>query len=322
MAELDVQRNLRRSNAGKVSRAIKPMLATSGGKPFDDPDWIFEIKWDGFRAVAEVGGGVRLYSRNALNFFDAFPDVVEELQKIKPEAVLDGEVVALNDKGLPDFQNISLAAGDQSLHVVYYIFDILQLDGKDLTELPLLERKMILRKTIKDGPHVRYCDHVVGEGKKFFKVVAKKGMEGLIAKKADSPYARGTRSKSWLKVKNIREQEVVIGGFTAPRGARNDFGALLLGVYEKGKLVYCGHTGTGFSHAALKELRQTMRPIERETSPFTTTPKANEHPVWIEPTLVCQVSFTEWTRDGKLRHPSFKGLRPDKKARSVRREPS
>jgi bifunctional non-homologous end joining protein LigD len=295
------------------------MLATPGGKPFDDPEWVFEIKWDGYRAIAETGQ-VRLYSRNGLDFSAAYPAVVKELTRIRKPAILDGELVAFNEHGLPDFQRMSLAAGEPDTHVVYYVFDLLSIDGKDICGLPLLERKKLLRKVIKGGAHVRYCDHVMGRGKEFFEQIRDRGMEGVIAKLAEGPYAKGIRSKVWLKVKNIRNQEVVIGGFTAPKNSRTSFGSLLLGVYEKGKFVYCGHTGTGFSNAALKALRLVMKPIERPTSPFTTEPHANDNPTWVEPRLVCNVEFTEWTRDGKLRHPSYKGLRPDQIAKRVKRE--
>lgn len=308
--------------AAKVTDPIKPMLASPDVQPFDDPGWVFEIKWDGYRAVAETGGkNLRLYSRNGLSFIEAYPDVVKELRAIRKRMVLDGEIVAINDRQRPDFQLLQHASLDPSTHLIYNVFDILELDGKDLTHLPLVERKKKLRAAIKDGVHVRYCDHVEAEGKAFFAAAVKQDLEGIIGKRKDSIYSKGVRGRNWVKIKNHNSQEAVIGGYTAPRNSRKHFGALLLGVYEKGKLVYVGHTGTGFDGRSLNELMAMMKPLVRTTSPFSTKVDANQPPVWIKPELVCNVKFSEWTRDGHMRHPVFLGLRADKDALSVTKEP-
>lgn len=309
-------------SAGKVKDPIRPMLASPDVRPFDDPDWVFEIKWDGYRAVAETGGkDLRLYSRNGLSFLEAYPDVVSELRTIRKRMVLDGEIVAINDRQRPDFQLLQHASQEPSTHLIYYVFDILELDGKDLTRLPLLDRKEKLRAVLTDGTHVRYCDHVASEGKAFFAAAVEQDLEGIIGKRTDSLYAKGVRGKNWVKIKNHRSQEAVIGGYTAPRNSRKHFGALLLGVYEKDELVYVGHTGTGFDHRSLDEMMAMMKPLVRTTSPFSTKVDANQPPVWVEPKLVCNIKFTERTRDGHMRHPVFLGLRADKDATSVTKEP-
>ncbi|MBP6389779.1 MAG: DNA ligase D [Flavobacteriales bacterium] len=312
----------RMGSAHKVRDPIKPMLASPDVKPFDDPDWLFEIKWDGYRAIAETGGrDLRLYSRNGLSFLDAYADVATALRKFRRRAVLDGEVVALDAEGHPDFQLLQHASQEPATNVVYYVFDLLRLDGKDLTELPLVQRKKLLRTLIKDGAHMRYCDHVHERGTEFFAAAVAQDLEGIIGKRAASPYTQGVRSKSWVKIKHHHTQEVVIGGYTAPRNSREHFGALLLGVYEKNKLVYTGHTGTGFDELTLDELIATMKPLVAKASPFGGKVDANMPPVWVKPQLVCNVKFTEWTRDGQMRHPVFLGLRTDKRATDVTKEP-
>lgn len=309
-------------SARKVTGAIPPMLASPDVPAFDGADWLYEIKWDGYRAIAETGGkDLRFYSRNGLSFLDAYPDVANELRTIRKRMVLDGEVVALNAHGAPDFQLLQHASLERSTHLVYYVFDLLELDGKDLKGLPLTERKKRLRGALKDRTHVRYCDHVEAKGEAFFAAAVKKDLEGIIAKRKDSTYSPGVRSKQWLKIKNHFTQEVVIGGYTAPRNSRKHFGALLLGYYRKGELVYAGHTGTGFDDRSLTELMELMRPLRRKTSPFTSPVDANMPPVWLTPELVCEVKFTEWTRDGHMRHPVFMGLRADKDPKSVIKEP-
>ncbi len=307
--------------ASKIKGAIKPMLASPDTPAFDDPDWLFEIKWDGYRAVAETGGKqVKLYSRNGLSFAEGYPAITEELARIKPKMVLDGEVVALNEQGRPDFQALQHASSEPSAALVYYVFDLLQLNGKDLTSLPLIERKKLLLRSLPAGDHVKYCDHIEGRGSEFFAAAQAQDLEGIIAKRMASTYHTGVRSKSWLKIKNHRSQEVVIGGYTAPRNSRKHFGALLLGVYEQGELRYVGHTGTGFDARTLKELAATMKPLERKTSPFAGPVDANSPATWVSPKLVANIKFTEWTNDGHMRHPVFLGLRTDKDAAEVHRE--
>ncbi|HEY0976290.1 MAG TPA: DNA ligase D [Flavobacteriales bacterium] len=309
-------------SATKVDDPIRPMLASPDVKPFDDPDWIFEIKWDGYRAIAETGGkSLRFYSRNGLSFLEAYPAVAQDLKRIRERAVLDGEVVALDAGGRPDFQLLQHASLEPGIPLVYYVFDLLSVAGKDITHLPLIERKARLRKLLVDTEHIRYADHVAERGLDFFAAAAAKDLEGIIGKKADSVYSKGLRGKSWVKIKNHRSQEAVIGGYTAPRNSRKHFGALLLGVYGSNGLEYVGHTGTGFDHRSLDELMEAMKPLVRRTSPFNGPVDANMPPVWVTPRLVCNIKFTEWTRDGHLRHPVFLGLRADKDPKNVHKEP-
>jgi bifunctional non-homologous end joining protein LigD len=312
-------RGLRKSE--KVKDTIKPMLASPDVAPFDDTEWLFEVKWDGYRAVAETGAKEpRLYSRNGLSFLDVYPDVSNELRKMRKQLVLDGEIVALNEQDRPDFQLLQHASQDSSTHVVYYVFDLLAVGGKDIGHLPLVERKARLKQELQEGDHVRFTDHVQERGIDFFNAAVQQDLEGIIGKRADSIYAHGVRSKNWVKVKNHQTQEVVIGGYTAPRNSRKHFGALLLGTYKADKLVYAGHTGTGFDQRTLSEVMALMKPLVRKTSPFSGAVDANMPPVWLSPKLVCQVKFTEWTRDGHMRHPVFLGLRPDKDAKTVHKE--
>ena len=299
---------------------IKPMLAKLHDAPFDDKEWLFEVKWDGYRAIAECRGGeVRLYSRNGLSFNAKFPEVVQELEKLDHDLVLDGEVVALNKDGTPDFQALQNAQG-RSAHIVFYVFDLLHADGEQIAELPLIERKERLRKLVADGTHIRYSDHVIGDGKGFFAVAAEKDLEGIIAKRIDSTYGPGKRTGAWLKIKHHQGQEAIIGGYTAPRGSRSHFGSLLLGVMDEGKLRYVGHTGTGFTENTLADLMERMKPLERKTSPFSNRIKTNQPAKWLRPELVCNLKYTELTKDGIMRHPVFLGLRSDKSADEVELE--
>ncbi len=309
-----------RSPGKKASEPIRPMLAKLHDQPFDDDDWLFEVKWDGYRAIAETGSDVRLYSRNGNSFAAAYPDVVRSLGRLKDELVIDGEVVALDPNGLPTFQGLQNALDDRTIHIVYYAFDLLRINGEDLTALPLIERKERLQKAVPTDEHLRYSDHIIGEGRSFFAITADKGLEGIMAKKMDSPYLPGRRSSEWLKLKHHQGQEVIIGGYTEPRGSRDHFGSLLLGVHEGDRLKYVGHAGTGFTQKSLKDLMERMRPLVRTKSPFHGKVTTNTPAVWLEPDLVCNVKFTEWTKDGKMRHPVFLGLRNDKEAAEVVRE--
>jgi bifunctional non-homologous end joining protein LigD len=300
---------------------IKPMLATLHDQPFDDPNWIFEIKWDGFRAVADCDKSkVELYSRNLLSFNDRFLPIVKALQKAKLSAVLDGEVVVLDNKGKSHFQLLQNFLQEQKGHLVYYVFDILFLKGKDLRQLPLLERKKILKKILPRNSSIQYSDHHAREGKKFFKVAQKQGLEGILAKDINSPYRSGQRSREWLKIKISQQQEAVIGGFTEPRGSRKKLGALVLGVYERGKLIYIGHTGGGFNDKSLADMYKKLKPLAQKKSPFEKVPKTNAPVTWVKPKIVAEIKFEEWTGDGHMRQPIFLGLRPDKDSKEVRRE--
>jgi DNA ligase D-like protein (predicted ligase) len=287
---------------------------------FDDPEWIYERKLDGIRCVAiRDGGATTLLSRNDLSLNARYPEVAEALDaQATKQFVVDGEVVAL-DRGQTSFAKLA-ARGHHYVPVYLYLFDILWLDGHDVRDLPLRVRKRLLRDALKFGGPLRLVPHRNGEGVAYYEEACRKGWEGLIAKRADSRYV-SSRSKDWLKFKCAQGQELVVGGFTAPQGARTDFGALLLGVYEGDELRYAGKVGTGFDTATLHELGATLRGLARETSPFADAASIKErHVTWVAPRLVAEVGFTEWTRDGRLRHPRFLGLRDDKAAREVVRE--
>lgn len=295
------------------------MMARLHEGAFDDPAWIFEIKWDGYRAVAECKGkATRLYSRNGLSFSKDYPAVDAAVKAIKRKMVLDGEIVAFNEKGNPDFQLLQNARSNGA-QLLYYVFDLLYLDGKSVEHLPTLERKKLLKEVLPEGDVIRYCDHVVGDGKAFFNVMQKRGLEGMIAKRASSVYEEDRRSEEWLKVKHVITDEAVICGYTAPKGTRKYFGALLLGDYSSGKLEYIGHTGTGFNAKTLKELYETMQAYKADESPFEERVHANSPVTWLRPELVCNVKYTEVTKDGIRRHPVYQGLRKDKAAEEVTR---
>lgn len=304
----------------KLRSFIKPMLATLHDKVFDDEEWLFEIKWDGYRAMAALDGSkTKFYSRNGLSFSESFKTVYDALSGIDKKAVLDGEVVVLNDEGKPDFQMLQQYKEDPSHPIIYYVFDLLFLNGQNIMHLPLIQRKEMLRLLLHDYQDgvIRYCDHVAGRGNAFFKQVINMDLEGMIAKHIDSEYSIGVRSRQWLKIKNQNAREAIIAGYTRPKGSRRHFGALILGEYLEGKLTYIGHIGTGFNDKMLKEMAAVMKPLEVSTSPFEARVKVNDLVTWLEPSLVCQVKFTEQTRDGKLRHPVFLGLREDKSPEEV-----
>jgi len=302
----------------KLTHFITPMLAQLYDAPFDDDNWIFEIKWDGYRAIAEVKKtGTLLYSRNGLSFLALYPEIVESLKKIREEVILDGEVVVMDEKNRPSFQKLQQYAENRALPLLYYIFDCLSYKGKDITHLPLIERKKIARKVIPKDSILKYSDHVESKGKTFFSKVVEMDMEGIIAKRADSIYLPGKRNGDWLKIKNHNTQETIIAGYTTPRGSRNYFGALILGIYEGKKLKYIGHTGTGFTESILKEVYTQLQPLIRETSPFAAKVPLNAPVTWVEPRIVCEIKFSEITEEGILRQPVFMGLRIDKSAKET-----
>jgi bifunctional non-homologous end joining protein LigD len=308
------QRSVRSGN-DKLTHYIKPMLANIYEKPFDDLDWIFEVKWDGYRAIAEINKEeIKLYSRNGLSFLRLYPAVAEELKKIKEDVILDGEIVVLNKDNKPDFQKLQQYDNNPSLTILYYVFDCLHYNGKSLINLPLLERKKIAEKVLVKSKILKFSDHVLQSGVEFFSKVIQMDLEGMIAKRASSLYYPGKRTKDWLKIKNHNTQEAVIAGYTAPRGAREHFGALILGIYMDKKLKYIGHTGTGFTSATLKEVYETLKPLKRNSSPFDKKITVNSPVTWVEPLIVCAIKFTEITEEGILRHPVFLGLRIDKSA--------
>jgi bifunctional non-homologous end joining protein LigD len=303
---------------------LKPMLATLVDKPFDGDDWVFEVKWDGYRAIGQVerdGKEVKLYSRNAQPFNDTYPALVEALRGLGHDCVVDGEIVVLSAAGKSAFQLLQNYATTRTGEIRYALFDLLFLDGHDLRHVPLIERKQLLKQLIAAvGEPLVYSDHVAAKGELYFAAAEKNGLEGIIAKRADGPYRDGARTADWLKIKTQQRQEAVIAGFTQPRGSRKAFGALILGVYDGAKLRYIGHTGTGFDTRTLNEVHKRLLPLVTKTCPFSPVPKTNMPATWVRPRLLCEVSFTEWTGEGHMRHPVFVGLREDKPARQVKVE--
>jgi bifunctional non-homologous end joining protein LigD len=303
---------------------IKPMLATLVDKPFSDPDWLFETKWDGVRAICFIRSGkAQFVSRNQIEMTAQYPELADIAKSIRGSSViLDGEIVALDEKGVSRFQLLQRRLGRknageiqrlaETTRIAYYVFDLLHLDGFDLMGCKLIDRKATLEGILKPSKNIRYSDHIVGEGKKLYAEVAKVPLEGMIAKRLESTYVP-RRSAAWLKVKTIQQSEVVIGGYTEPRNSREFFGALVVGLYRDGKLHYVAHTGGGFNHQTLAQTYKLMQPLKTKDCPFVDKPKTNEPVKWVKPKLVAQVKFSEWTADGRMRQPVFLGLRQDKK---------
>lgn len=309
---------LRPAPAPAHAGAMKAVLTNAR---FSDEGWIFERKLDGVRCIAiRDGGPVRLLSRNDLSLNARYPEIADALDR-QPQMqfVVDGEVVAF-DHGQTSFARLA-QRGHTHVPVFYYIFDVLWLDGQDVRALPLRTRKRLLRDVLHFAAKpLRFSNHRNRDGEAFFAEACRKGWEGLVAKRADSPYT-DKRSKDWLKMKCEQGQELVIGGYTAPKGSRTDFGALLLGYYDGDALRYAGKVGTGFDDDMLKSLGRRLRELRQDEPPFADATSIRERTAqWVRPELVAQVGFTEWTSAGRLRHPRFLGLRDDKAARDVVRE--
>jgi bifunctional non-homologous end joining protein LigD len=310
---------------------VSPMLATLVDKPFDEDGWSYEIKWDGYRALAYLKKGkVELRSRNNKSFEKYYP-VYDALKKWNVSAVLDGEVVVLNEKGRSNFSSLQNWRSEADGELIYYVFDLIWLEGKDLTGLPLGERRKLLEGLVPSDGLVRYSESFDTSGTEFFAAAQKMGLEGIMAKRNESVYTVGIRTKEWLKIKTAMRQEVVIGGYTRNEGTSKLFSSLLVGVFEKGKLQYTGKIGTGFTEKIQKEMMKQFKPLEQKTSPFERIPDVNKpsrfrpdppeaKATWLKPGLVCEVSFREMTEDGVMRHPSFEGMRDDKDAKEVGRE--
>lgn len=321
--------SIRAGKDRKLKSFIKPMLAGISKTPFDDPGWVYEIKWDGYRAIAETGDGdPKFYSRNGLNFSERFPSIFQALKKIKHKAILDGEVVLLNEKNLPDFQKLQHYENYLNYPLVYYVFDILELDGSNVEHLHLTDRKELARKLLTKNQVIRYCDHLEEHGIAFLEKVKEQGLEGIIAKRKNSKYARGARSQEWLKMKNVQSTEVVIAGYTAPKGGRTHFGSLVVaskmpasnGKARAGGWEYRGHVGTGFTSATLAALMKKMKPFETKQSPFTSKVPLNGKVTWLKPKLVADIGYSEVTRDRIFRHPVFLRLRDDKRTKDINEE--
>jgi DNA ligase D-like protein (predicted ligase) len=314
---------------GPLPATLPAMLATLTEDRFSDPAWIFERKLDGVRCLARrsADGAVRLLSRNDKDMSRTYPEIaVAVSEQAGVELVLDGEVVAFEGRrtsferlqgrlGLTDPD----AAQATGIPVFYYVFDLLHADGCDLRRLPLLTRKKLLRQVVGFADPLRFTTHRREAGEEAYRAACARGDEGVIAKRANAPYAGG-RSKDWLKFKCVRDQEFVVGGWTEPKGSRAVFGALLIGYYDRDVFVYAGKVGTGFTERTLRELGAQLQRLEQPASPFQRNQVRERGAHWARPELIAQIGFTEWTRDGLLRHPRFQGLRTDKSAREVVRE--
>jgi len=303
------------------------MLATPSGRPFSDPNWLFEIKWDGVRALAFLkDGGLTLRARSGSDITSQYP----ELAKLpgvfsSRQAILDGEVAVLNDRGQSNFERLQARmhvrnpnARLVSQHpVVYFAFDLLYCDGYDLRGAPLLQRKLLLQRLLHSSENIRFSDHQLEKGKELFELAKQNELEGIVAKRIDSRYV-GERSMNWLKLKTAKTLDAVIGGWTAPRGAGMPFGSLLLGLYDQKKLRFIGHVGSGFNSETHRGLAAKFKKLETAKCPFDKTPETNEKATWVQPELVARVRFTGWTQEERLRHPVFLGLREDAKAQDAK----
>jgi bifunctional non-homologous end joining protein LigD len=300
----------------------RPMLATLFDEPFDDPGWVFETKWDGFRLIAEKRNDtVRLWSRNGIDVTKRYQVLLEVLQKIDGSCVLDGELCALDAHERSRFQLLQNALNKKA-RLLYVVFDTLFAGSKDIRQSPMLKRKEILKALLPSDPLLRYSEHVAEFGKREFAKAQRAHEEGVIAKRAAGLYYSGKRTREWLKLKAGHEQEVVIVGYTDPRKSRKYFGSLVLAVRDKlrKRWAYAGHVGTGFDQAALKSLYETMQPLRSDKKPFKQKVKSENATTWLIPKLVGEVKFTEWTSESEMRHPVFVGLHTDKQALEVIRE--
>lgn len=311
---------------------LEPMLATLVDKPFDEPGWIYEVKWDGYRALAYLNKrNVDLRSRNNKSFNEKFYPVYDALAELNLYAILDGEIIVAGKEGVSNFGDLQNWRSEADGDLRFYVFDLLWMNGHSVMHLPLTERQELLEGLLPEHPLIHISKVFDAAGTEFFDAARKTGLEGIMAKKADSEYKPGIRTKEWLKVKIAKRHEVVIGGFTKNEGSSKRFSALLVGVYEGKKLRYTGKIGTGFSDTQQKEMMQQFKKLIQDKSPFDFEPDVNKpsrfrpnppkaKATWLKPRLVCEVSYTEVTRDAVMRHPSFEGMRIDKKATAVKEE--
>lgn len=294
------------------------MLAKLYEEAFNDKEWIFEIKWDGYRAIADLSAkNFLFYSRNGISFYEKFQKVSKDFDQQTQKIILDGEIVAYDENGKPSFQLLQQIGDNPDLALVYQVFDLLWLNGHSTEELPLLQRKELLKEALIETDVIKYCDHIPEKGIDFFNQMKKMKLEGMIAKKADSKYIENHRTSDWLKIKFTDTEEAIICGFTEPRGSRKGFGALILGKYADAELIYSGHTGTGFNNESLNQLHETLKKIITKISPFENIPKTNMPVTWVKPELVCEIKYSEITKDGIFRHPVFIAIREDKNPEEV-----
>lgn len=315
-----------------MPKDIKPMLATLVDKPFDEENWTFEIKWDGFRALAYLENGeVEIRSRNNKTFNEKFYPVYNALKDLKINAVVDGEILVLNEQGHPDFSALQTWRSEADGQLAFYVFDVLWMEGFDLMNVPLHERRSLIKEIVPENGMIRNSENFDATGSDFFKLVDQMGLEGIIAKKTDSIYIPDKRSKDWLKIKTQKYQEAVIGGYTRNENTSRKFSALLLGIFENGEFISTGTVGTGFTNKIQEEILQKLQPLEIPSSPFKKAPEYNKptrfrpnppkaEVVWVKPEVVVEISYRTVASDGTFRHPSFKGIREDKNAQEVERE--
>lgn len=300
---------------------IEPMLASPKKEIFNHPDWIFEMKWDGYRMLSSIKKGeVNCYSRNGISFTKKFSKIADSLASIPFDAILDGEVVAIDEKGKPNFQALQNYPENNWEDLRYYVFDILYLNGHSTLELALTDRKSLIPEVIEGCENVFYCEEVEGMGVAFYNKAIDGGMEGVVAKKMDSTYTPGYRSKNWLKIKTIETEEALICGYTESE-SDHLFGSLILGNYQDDELIYIGNCGSGFSQEDKKEYFHKFQSFRRKTSPFDQKIDLKGRiPNWMSPKLIAEVKFSEWTKEGKMRHPVFKALRKDKNPKEVKKQ--
>ena len=313
----------------KFPENLQPMLATLVDKPFDEEGWLYEVKWDGYRALAYLNKGkINLRSRNNKSFDEKFYPVYDALKEWPVNAVIDGEIIVANEKGDANFSKLQNWRSEADGNLLFYVFDILWLEGKSLMKLPLVDRRDILKEILPQSDTIILSKSFETNGLDFYNTAEKLGLEGIMAKRAESTYIPGDRTRNWLKIKTQSRQEAVIGGFTKNEGSTKAFSSLLVGVFENDKLIYTGKIGTGFTQKVQAEMMKQFRPLITKKSPFTTEPDINKPSrfrpdpptaaaTWLKPKLVCEVSFREMTEDGVMRHPSFEGMRMDKNATDV-----
>lgn len=317
-----IKRKIPDAPSAKMPTGVRPMLATLVDEPFTDSEWQFELKLDGYRTLAYLNNGhADLRSRKNNSFNKQFDDVRKALEEWKINAVMDGEVVVLNEEGVPDFNQIQLWNTQKKGHLVYYVFDLLWVDGLNIMEAPLHLRREILKQILPESGIIRFSDHIDDIGKEFFEIAKKNNLEGIIAKKKNSVYIPDSRAKTWLKIKIEERHEAVICGYTRKKDTDRLFSSLLLGIYEEGDLKFIGQTGTGFTEFMQEELMKKMKPLITKKIPFDTRPSiSGSDVVWLKPFLLCEVKYTELTNEGLMRHASFQGLREDKTAFELNNE--
>ena len=325
----DILKLIKKGRKAPFYTSIQPMLATLVDKAFDNDDWTYEVKWDGYRAVGFMNGSkVEIKSRNDKSFNIKYYPIYKALKEWGINAVVDGEIIVIRSSGDSNFNALQNWRSEADGELIYYLFDILWYDGIDLKGLPLTERKAILSSVIPSGSTIRYSNDFETSGVEFLEMATKMGLEGIMAKKKDGLYHPGIRTKEWLKIKANKRQEVVIGGYTLNDDSRKSFSSLLVGVFDRGRFIYIGRIGTGFDTKTQKSMMELFKPIIIDDSPFENKPDVNQasrfrpNPphasvTWLKPELVCEVSFRELTPDGVMRHPSFEGMRTDKKASTI-----